>query len=224
MWRHSSASFPKVSPWKPSRRWRRCRGQPQPASAGWPQRSTTRFRPSSASPSRLGTPAPWLPWDIVWALFSENTLIIRPSCPCEHCVVLSKFKERLITVVYTNWGSLLSEVDSEVKNWKENNHPVNWFTCTTSAVVEKVGFRKDKLMMRYPGRETELSVSSALLFNRNTLGLLLRPIFGCRKKNLFQMSQVRLQPWGPQKEPFTTQVSGRGDCILQANLRNDIIL
>lgn len=58
MWHHSSACFPKVSPWKPSRRWRRCRGQPQPASAGWPQRSIMRFRPSSASPSRLGTPAP----------------------------------------------------------------------------------------------------------------------------------------------------------------------
>lgn len=33
--------------------------------------------------------------------------------------MLSKFKERLISVVYTNWGSLVSEVDSEVKNEKK---------------------------------------------------------------------------------------------------------
>lgn len=50
--------------------------------------------------------------------------------------VLSKLKERLITVVYTNCGSLVLEVDSEVKNGKENNHPVDWFTCATSAVME----------------------------------------------------------------------------------------
>lgn len=81
MWRHSSACFPKVSPWKPSRRWRRCREQPQPASAGWRQRSITRFRPSSASPSRLGSPAPWLPCDIVRARFSENASIFSPPSP-----------------------------------------------------------------------------------------------------------------------------------------------
>ena len=54
-WRRSSRCSPRALPWRPSRRWRRCRGPPQPASPGWRQRSTTRSRPSSASPSRLDT-------------------------------------------------------------------------------------------------------------------------------------------------------------------------
>lgn len=71
-WRHSSRCFPKAFPWKPSRRWRRCHGrQPRPASPGWRQRSTTRSRRSSASPSRLDTQthvvSVLLPCDVVTA-------------------------------------------------------------------------------------------------------------------------------------------------------------
>lgn len=52
-WRHYSRCFPKVFPWKPSRRWRPCQRRPQPASPGWRPRNTMRSRPSSASLSRL---------------------------------------------------------------------------------------------------------------------------------------------------------------------------
>lgn len=54
-WRRSSRCCPRASPWKPSRRWRRCHGPPPLLSCGWPRSSTTRSRLSSASPSRLHT-------------------------------------------------------------------------------------------------------------------------------------------------------------------------
>lgn len=68
------------------------------------------------------------------SFFRECFNLQPPVPPVSTRVVFSKFKERLITVVSTNWGSLVSDVGSEVKNGKENNHPVNCFTCTTSAV------------------------------------------------------------------------------------------
>lgn len=105
MWRHSSGCFPKASPWRPSRRWRRCPGQPRLMSTGWRQRSIMRFRPSNASLSRLGTPAPMVAMGaLLGPIFGGRILQSSdPPVPVNTSVVLSNFKERLITIVYTSF-------------------------------------------------------------------------------------------------------------------------
>lgn len=79
-----------------------------------------------------------------------------PPVPVNTSVLLFNFKERLITIVYTIWGfSCVSAEDSEVKNAERITFlsTVLYHVCGHGGKGHmKVGFRNDKLMIRYPGQ------------------------------------------------------------------------
>lgn len=112
-WRHYSRCFPKVFPWKPSRRWRPCQRWPQPASPGWRPRSTLRSRPSSASLSRLDaqhfyTFVMWHCYGSLFLVFLDH-LNFQTCSRFVHKCCCFLFWEKSHHWFYTNWGTLVPQ-------------------------------------------------------------------------------------------------------------------
>lgn len=121
-WRHSSRCFPKAFPWKPSRRWRRCRGRPRPASPGWRQRSTTKSRPSSASPNR---------WDAQTHMLFQSSLpslSLLLRLPCDTIMAhwfcfFSNFLWKMARLVWTSFQpDLMSLCPQKLFFFEEKAH------------------------------------------------------------------------------------------------------